>query len=203
MNPKGVLADIAGELAAIIPGVLDVYASRDEADREYKAAIALRDGFLFPASVVSDGTLRVLALLTLLHDPRHRGLVCFEEPENGVHPARLRTLVQQLQSLVTDPSNDKGQERSPLSQLLLNSHSPVVLSSVHDSSQAQILFADVVAVADPGAEAVRRKTRIRLVVPKDQGTSGYEDDAAFAEDKEPPVTRFEVQRILDTVNREA
>ncbi|MFH1814110.1 MAG: AAA family ATPase [Pseudomonadota bacterium] len=33
------------------------------------------------------------ALLTLLHDPRHRGLICFEEPENGVHPARVKQLV--------------------------------------------------------------------------------------------------------------
>lgn len=163
----------------------------------------LPDGFQFPAAVISDGTLRVLALLTLLHDTRHRGLVCFEEPENGVHPARLRTLIRRLQALVTDPLSNDEQEAAPLSQLLMNSHSPVVLSAVRDSTHpAQILFADVVAVAEPGAATVTRKTRIRPVRPEDQGRFTYEDETTMPGEKEPVVSRFEVQRILDTVNRE-
>ncbi|MBN2495489.1 MAG: AAA family ATPase [Deltaproteobacteria bacterium] len=103
--PKGALADIAGEPSEIIPGVMDVDVDRDDASREYRASVSLRDGFEFNTSVISDGTLRVLALLTLLHDPTHRGVVCFEEPENGVHPARLRTLIDHLQRLIPDPTD--------------------------------------------------------------------------------------------------
>ena len=42
--------------------------------REYRIDFELRDA-PFSSRVVSDGTLRVLALLTMLFDPQHRGLV--------------------------------------------------------------------------------------------------------------------------------
>jgi predicted ATPase len=33
--------------------------------------------------------LRLLALVTLKNDLQHRGVLCFEDPENGVHPFHL------------------------------------------------------------------------------------------------------------------
>jgi predicted ATPase len=199
-RPAGVLADIAGELNAMIPGVSGLDAELDQRTREYRVELKMRDGVSFSSRVVSDGTLRVLALLTLLHDPRHRGLVCFEEPENGVHPARLKHLVQSLQGVVTHPTDDDLPPGTPLSQLLLNSHSPVVLSALVGSDlklqQDHVLFADTVSVTDPSTRAVRRRTRLRAVQPFDQ-TSLLEDA-----DK-PTVSKFEVQRILDTAVAEA
>ena len=44
----------------------------------------------------------MLALVTLRNDPEHKGLLCFEEPENGVHAARLRNMTQVLKDLATD-----------------------------------------------------------------------------------------------------
>ena len=35
----------------------------------------------FSSRVLSDGTLRMLALATLKNDPEHQGVLCFEEPE--------------------------------------------------------------------------------------------------------------------------
>lgn len=100
-----------------------------------------------------------------------------------------------LHTLVTDPTEKEFEQSEPLLQLLMNSHSPVVLSALRDERNCQVLFADLVAVVDPVKKHVRRKTRIRPVFPKDQG-----ELFPVGEDV---VSRFEVQRILDTVNQEA
>lgn len=206
-RPQGVLSDIAAELNDLIPGVSRLDAALHEASREYRIELTMRDGLPFTSRVISDGTLRVLALLTLLHDPRHRGLVCFEEPENGVHPGRIRPLVQRLKDMVTAPRNEvEGQAEgarvgSPLSQLLLNSHSPVVLSALIDKSyqvmDGLVLFADTSTVAERGAAHSRRRTRLRPVKAQPQHE--------LFKDGEPPqghVSDLEVVRVLDTVSEE-
>lgn len=206
-RPQGVLSDIAAELNDLIPGVSRLDASLHEASREYRIELTMRDGLPFTSRVISDGTLRVLALLTLLHDPRHRGLVCFEEPENGVHPGRIRPLVQRLKDMVTSPSEEVGSQETegpaglPLSQLLLNSHSPVVLSALIDKNHqvvdGLVLFADTSTVAEPGAPHSRRRTRLRSVKAQAQHE--------LFKDGQPPqghVSDLEVVRVLDTVSEE-
>ncbi|HCF26060.1 MAG TPA: hypothetical protein DEV81_02285, partial [Cyanobacteria bacterium UBA11049] len=131
-QPKGAIADIAASLTSLIPGVVDLNISLDKKNKEYQIEIGYRDGTPFSSRVASDGTLRVLALLTLLHDPKHSGLVCFEEPENGVHPFRLKMLLQWLREGVTDTTRSEVDETEPLSQMLFNSHSPVVLSCLEE-----------------------------------------------------------------------
>lgn len=201
-KPHGVLREIAAELNHLIPGVAELDANLHEASREYRIHLTMRDGLPFSARVISDGTLRVLALMTLLHDPRHRGLICFEEPENGVHPGRIKQLVQQLRDIVTDPSQYLTDDGSPpLSQLLLNSHSPVVLSALIDNElrpiDGAVLFADTAAVTDPVRKEQRRKTRLRPVRSRPQA-SLFEDDA----DAHGIVSDLEVRKVLDTVNAE-
>jgi predicted ATPase len=196
-RPLGVLSDIAVDLNSFVSGVVRLDAELNEASREYRIELTMRDGLPFSARVTSDGTLRILALLTLLHDPRHRGLVCFEEPENGVHPGRIRPLVQRLRDLVSVPSQWTEEDAAPLSQLLLNSHSPVVLSALvdHDlqATDGAILFADTGTVSDPATQEVRRKTRLRPV----QSVQG-----SLFDDQNVPqgvVARSEVRKVLDTV----
>jgi len=59
--------------------------------------LRLREGdTLIPARVVSEGTLRILGLLSLAGAADPPALVGFEEPENGVHPRRLRLLAEFL-----------------------------------------------------------------------------------------------------------
>lgn len=202
-RPNGVLADIAIELNQLIPGVSWLDAALHEASREYRIELTMRDGLPFTSRVISDGTLRILALLTLLHDPRHRGLICFEEPENGVHPGRIKQLIQRLRDMVADPANDSIEKGNPppLSQLLLNSHSPVVLSALVDAScqsvKGAVLFADTSVISDPERQERRRKTRLRPVQSTPQGS-------LFEESENPQglVSQFEVNRVLDTVNTE-
>lgn len=196
-RPKGVLADIAVELNHLIPGIAALDAELDSASREYRIQLSMRDGQSFSSRVVSDGTLRVLALLTLLHDPRHRGLICFEEPENGVHPGRIKELIQRLRDMVSDPGQPDA-EANPLSQLLLNSHSPVVLSALIDQAHrplaGAVFFADTATIVDPLQRQQRRRTRLRPVNPDPQGGLFESLDT---------VSRHEVQVLLDTARTEA
>ncbi|AGX88751.1 AAA family ATPase [Candidatus Symbiobacter mobilis] len=202
-RPQGVLRDIAAELNQLIPGVMRLETQLHDASREYRIELTMRDGLPFTSRVISDGTLRVLALLTLLHDPRHRGLVCFEEPENGVHPARVKLLVQRLRDMVSSPGDFSDDDAaSPLSQLLLNSHSPVVLSALIDKDlhpiDGAILFADTSSVSDPGSREIRRKTRLRPVRPRTQDELFDPAPAAQAF-----VSAFEVRTVLETATAEA
>ena len=48
---------------------------------------------LHAARALSDGTLRFLALAILELDLTPRGLLCFEEPENGIHPERIPAML--------------------------------------------------------------------------------------------------------------
>lgn len=200
-RPLGVLADIAADLNDLIPGITRLDAELHEASHEYRIHLTMRDGLPFSSKVVSDGTLRVLALLTLLHDPRHRGLICFEEPENGVHPARIKPLVRRLKQMVSDPAEDVDDEPRPLSQLLLNSHSPVVLSALldreHTAADGMVLFADTSTISDPEVHEVRRRTRLRPVRGAAQGS--LFDDLPLGSGF---VTDMEVRRVLETVSAE-
>ena len=201
-RPDGVLSDIAAELNSLIGGVTRLDARLHPASREYRFDLTMRDGLPFSSRVVSDGTLRVLALLTLLHDRRHRGLICFEEPENGVHPARIRQLVQCLRDMVSNPAEDLPVDKpAPLSQLLLNSHSPVVLAALVDRERhpvmGSILFADTATVSDPERKETRRRTRLRAVRQKVQSSLPGLEEAPRSF-----VSDYEVLKVLETVEAE-
>jgi predicted ATPase len=47
-----------------------------------------------PAHVLSEGTLRLLGLLALGGVKDKATLIGFEEPENGIHPRRIRMIAQ-------------------------------------------------------------------------------------------------------------
>lgn len=156
-EPSGVLADIRADLTSLIPGVIDLQVTRDDQRREYRLELKLRDGGWYGSRVISDGTLRVLSLLALLHDPQRRGIICFEEPENGIYKTRLQDLMQLLRDACTDPSADDVQPDEPLLQIIINTHSPVVARVLRD----EIVIAQVVEVLDPQASTPRRCTRMR------------------------------------------
>jgi predicted ATPase len=75
-------------------------------------------GQLIPASQASDGTLLVLAYLSILHLPEPPRLLLIEEPENGIHPKRLRDILEILHKVVLEQSH---------TQVVLTTHSPYAL----------------------------------------------------------------------------
>jgi predicted ATPase len=122
-----ILNDVSRDLANLVPGILKIEVEEDQPRNRYVVWAKTQDGRTFSSRVLSDGTLRLLALATLKNDPLHRGVLCFEEPENGVHPFRLKNMVELLRELTTDFS-DPDQVNEPLRQLLINTHSPVLVS---------------------------------------------------------------------------
>jgi predicted ATPase len=191
VHPQGTLADIAANLTSLIPGVLGLEIAKDSTLGEYQILISMRDGPAESSRVVSDGTLRVLAVLTLLYDPRFRGLISIEEPENGIHPWRLRRLMQRMREAVGDYTSETIDEKQPLFQILLSSHSPVVLSSV---GPGESVFADVVSRVNPTARTVTRRTRMRPVCGNGQAPRDPET---------PCVSKFEVDQYLSSADTEA
>jgi predicted ATPase len=102
----------------------------------------------------------MLTLVTLKNDPQHRGVLCFEEPENGVHPFRLGQMAQLLRDLATDFS-DPEQHDFPLRQLLVNTHSPVFAGQTEVSDC--LLFAQMVQRVQPGQNG--RVARVTQITP--------------------------------------
>ena len=197
---SGALADITADLTDLIPGVVDLRVVEDQRSQEYRVDLSMRDRQPFSSRVVSDGTLRVLALLTLMHDPRQRGLVCFEEPENGVHPFRLKSLIARLRDLLTDPTSTKVDRDDPLAQLLVNSHSPVLLAALRDY---EMNFSDIRSSVDPRTKSVSRKTSIVPIRrPKNQPKTQWEKLSLWGPTGQEYMTPVEVDRYLATVDRE-
>ena len=125
-----VYAEIANRLADLLEDVQEVRVIDDEKTETWTLEVRARDGVFHPARSLSDGTLRFLVLTTLAIDPDVRGLVCLEEPENGIHPARVPALVELLREIAVDPAEEVGAD-NPLRQVIINTHSPVVVENVH------------------------------------------------------------------------
>ncbi|HEY1349859.1 MAG TPA: AAA family ATPase [Ktedonobacteraceae bacterium] len=143
---KGILADISTDLASLVPGLLRVEIEKDEARSQYVLKAVMQDQTIFSSRILSDGTLRMLALATLKNDPEHQGVICFEEPENGVHPSRLKNVAHLLHRLATD-FNDPAQKDWPLRQMLVNTHSPSFISQ--PGVRNALLFAFTATIVDP------------------------------------------------------
>lgn len=69
-----------------------------------------------PLGRVSFGTIRSIALFTMLHDPEPPRLTCLEEIDHGLHPHALDRLVDRLR------------EASKNTQILLATHSPALVN---------------------------------------------------------------------------
>lgn len=98
-----------------------------------------------PAIRLSDGTLRWLALLTILLHPSPPPLVCIEEPELGLHPDIIPTLAQLLR------------EASERMQLVVTTHSSALVDELSDMPESVI-----VCEKEHGSTVLRRLERKEL-----------------------------------------
>jgi len=136
-DPESAYAQISNRLAEIVDDVDAVRVDRDPERRLFTLFLKDREGREFQAGSLSDGTLRFLALAVLELDPRRGGVLCLEEPENGIHPEKLGAMITLLEDIAVDPE-EPVDETNPLQQVLINTHSPLIVSLVN---QQAILFA--------------------------------------------------------------
>ena len=104
-----------------------------------------RGGVSISAVRLSDGTLRWLALLTILLHDAPPPLVCIEEPELGLHPDIIPPLAQLLR------------EASQRMQLIVTTHSDALVSELTDIPETVI-----VCEKENGSTALKRLERKRL-----------------------------------------
>jgi predicted ATPase len=128
-----VYGQVANRLAELIDDVREVWIDRDDRRELLTLQVADRDGTSHPARALSDGTLRFLALTVLELDPESQGLLCLEEPENGIHPERIPAMLQLLRDIATDVNEPIGLD-NPLRQVIINTHSPAVVMQVTEDS---------------------------------------------------------------------
>ena len=132
-NASRTCGRIAMRLGELIEDVRNIKIDRDE-KRELLTLFAEDgEGTHHPARALSDGTLRFLALVVLEMDPETDGVLCLEEPENGIHPARIPAILQLLRDIAVDTSEPVSPE-NPLRQVIINTHSPAVFQEVPDDS---------------------------------------------------------------------
>ena len=82
-----------------------------------------------PARFASDGTLKMLAYLALLHNPEPSPFIGIEEPENFLHPRLLYELAEECTAA------------SEHTQLLVTTHSPFFLNALKPE-QVRVLWRD-------------------------------------------------------------
>lgn len=120
-------ASLANQLAQLLPDVRSVRVDKDEQRRLLTLEIIDRFGITLPARSLSDGTLRFLALSILSADYTEDSLLFLEEPENGIHPDRVGTIIELLQDMCFDPF-DADYDGEPIRQVIVNTHSPGVVA---------------------------------------------------------------------------
>lgn len=140
----GEVATTASALTDVREVNVDFDAKRDLLTLEAR----LGRGPFLPARVLSDGTMRFLALSIIQEDEAFGGLVCMEEPENGIHPAKIEAMVTLLRNLAVDPDESPGAD-NPLRQVIVNTHSPRFVVFQHD---------DDLLVSLPRSVVINRKT---------------------------------------------
>ena len=147
-----VIATISSRLQELVPGRrVDVI--RDEARQLLGLSITDQDGRRFPASAISDGTLRFLALAILAEDPGAGSLLCIDEPENGIHPGRLDAVARLVRDLAVDAGAEPG-EGNAMRQVILATYSAYLLQL---QSEDDVLLAREVPVrGDAGPISVLR-----------------------------------------------
>ena len=84
----------------------------------------------YDASLLSDGTLRVLSIAAAMLSAEEGSLVVIEEIDNGVHPSRARHLLNNIREIA---------QRRNL-RVLLSTHNPALLDALPNAALPDTLF---------------------------------------------------------------
>lgn len=182
------IKDLSREINNLLPSIVSVDIEKDKQKDQYVLFSISQNGTKFSSQVLSEGTLRLIALCALKLDTQHKGILCFEEPEDGIHPFSLKTMSLLLHDLATDLKNSEEMEL-PLRQLIVNTHSPVLLSHLFKNSHTacNVFYATLFSRVKSNFSI--KLTKMIPVLTSEPG------DMTQAELK---ITLSEVQRYLET-----
>jgi predicted ATPase len=187
---SSVTQDISREINNLLPGITAIDVEEDIRSDQYVLISISQDGRKFSSRVLSEGTLRILALLVFKLDIQHKGVLCFEEPENGIHPFRLENMSTLLRELATDFKNEEEQD-IPLRQIIINTHSPILVGNFFKNQEidCKVLYAILFSKVDPHKKQALIFTKMIPVTAQ---------SFHFGNRTEKNITLSEVQKYLQT-----
>jgi predicted ATPase len=112
-------------------------------------------GHRIPAENLSQGTLFLIAILTIAYSQEPPPIVCFEDPDRGIHP-RLLTEIRDALYRLSHPEA-VGERRQPV-QVIVTTHSPYLLDVYRDHPEAIV----IAQKTDDGARFERLADRDEL-----------------------------------------
>lgn len=121
-SQEDVYATVASRLSYMVP-VRALRVTKDDVRQLLSLELEEESGLQLRANSISDGTLRFLALVVLAEVANTTGLYCMEEPENGIHPAKLAVMNKLLQDIAVDIEEPIGTDNL-LRQVIVATHSP-------------------------------------------------------------------------------
>ncbi len=104
-----------GHLQTVLDDLQSIRVAERQEDRSRYLVLTYRHGLEAPAWMLSDGTLRMIALTLLAYLPPRDRIFLIEEPENGVHPRAIEAVFQALNSVYQG-------------QIFLATHSPLFMA---------------------------------------------------------------------------
>ncbi|MDP3154701.1 MAG: AAA family ATPase [Archangium sp.] len=119
---------IEQEVSAVVPSITGIVTPTVDAEGNKVVGI-LEGDQVFKADAVSDGILLFLALSTVSQMSGGRAFVCLEEPDRGIHPRRIKEILEQINRVAATGS-----------QFLLTTHSPVLLNEFRDYPESVLIL---------------------------------------------------------------
>ncbi len=132
-DPEAAYQRVGNKLAELLGDAGTVRVDQDDKRELLTIQLVDRWGTVTPARSLSDGTLCFIALILKKLETSPRNLLCMEEPENGIHPRRIPAMLELLQDIAINPLLPVD-ESNPLRQVIINTHSPVVVQQVPEES---------------------------------------------------------------------
>jgi predicted ATPase len=117
----GIKRDLVEHLGDFIHGVESIKTL--DKDKSIQLLLDEGNGREIPATRLSDGTLRYLALLAILLDPEPPSLIAIEEPELGLHPDVLPGLGKLIK------------KASSRMQIVITTHSQILLDAFSETPE--------------------------------------------------------------------
>ncbi len=137
--------DWVAHVRTALEQISTIEAREREDDHHAYLRIRYEGGYTVTSSGLSEGTLRILALTILPYLTQQPGMLATEQPEDGLHPSAIESVLQSLSSLYD-------------SQVWVSTHSPIVLAHTElEHLLCMQLREDGSAGAIPGPEHPRLK----------------------------------------------
>lgn len=127
--------ELEGVFKQLVPNIARISLNKTEQGFELRLVDRYSKDHRIPAADISDGTLRILAFLTAVYQADTPSMICFEEPENGIHPWLLHKMMEILQKIAKE-----GIGGQPV-QVLITTHSPTLLNYV-EPKQVRVVELD-------------------------------------------------------------